>query len=99
MKCITRIVITLLICSLFTGCSQQTVFLSPSPPNSTRNLTTYPGAIGTVLDDKSTNPNLPWRVLTFTTADQPDQVLDFYEDVLRKEGWHQEHSSTDSRIF
>src|SRR4051812_31113407 len=72
-----RFAFLVVLLSLLAGCSN-------GPPESTRKLPDYPGAVGVEerkLDSNDTLLNI-YRSISFTTSDAPESVLKFYRDKL-----------------
>src|SRR5207253_4185902 len=88
------LIITLLIAIRGCGTHDQPPF--KEPPASAKNPPIYPGAqsITDKLEPPSGGPQPP-RLITFETSDEPDKVLDYYQNILPKDGW--EFSTWDDR--
>ncbi|HKP54548.1 MAG TPA: hypothetical protein VJ183_18075 [Chloroflexia bacterium] len=81
---ITGFFIVLLI--LITGCSSRGAsYKAPLP--STVNPPIYPGAQN-IRRDRPPN-----EVIIFETSDKPDEVLEYYKDIVLKEGWRFDQES------
>lgn len=81
---ITGFSIVLLI--LTAGCSSGSAsYKAPLP--STVNPPIYPGAQNIRRDQP------PNEVIIFETSDEPDEVLEYYKDIVLKEGWRFDQES------
>ena len=80
------IIMTLLIPIRGCGTDDQPPFKEPPP--SAKDPPIYPGAqsITDKIEPPSGGPQPPRRI-TFETRDEPDKVLDYYRDILSKDGW------------
>ncbi len=77
---------------LASGCDWVTTFTSPTrPPPSVQNPPSYPGAQSMEV----MNNGVEDKVITFQTPDKAADVLNFYDKVLRDDGWFRCESDSD----
>jgi hypothetical protein len=98
-----KIGMLVILCALLAGCSRplfpELEDGSTPPPPSVVSPPIYPGAnkvADVTLDPRS---NTPRREITLETNEAFDKVLEFYSDVLLKEGWRQDTDNTASFTF
>jgi hypothetical protein len=83
-KCIP----TFVICGmLLTACSS---YPKGSPPSSAKNLPIYPGAEAVQTAIVKESRLEPTRVMTFRTEDDRNTVVEYYIDLLTRDGWEHE---------
>jgi hypothetical protein len=94
--------ITLLVSLELSGCSGYNQELYTPPPASVSKPPIYPGAQNTKVEPEGSHePKFEERI-TFQVSDEPDKVLEYYEESLIGDGWHRVQLETqppNSRSF
>lgn len=89
----SRVVLTLgfvlcLFVILLSGCTaSSSIDQNKRTPVAVANPPIYPGAQNLYAPNNGFGITSPERVITFETSDKADKVLEYYTDVMLKDGW------------
>jgi len=81
---------------VFSGCSYSGPYAPP--PASVKKPPIYPNAQQPQVTPTVLYPDIPSEAITFSTTEKSDSVLDYYENVLTKEGWTLSNPRREGRI-
>jgi hypothetical protein len=86
--------LTLLIAVMLSGCGGFNQKPHTPPPASVSNPPIYPGAQNTNIEPEGSHePRFEERI-TFEVNDEGDKVLEYYEGILKADGWELVHLET-----